>query len=122
MKLNNKGFAISTVMYMILIMAIVLITLTLTLLSSRKLVLDKIKQETLNNIYNKLELSFIEVLNTLKSEAIIYAQDNNIENGSVKVSDLNSDIDFEILEEYNLLDKVLLITYINDTYEVNLEI
>lgn len=55
MKLNNKGFAISSVMYMILIMAIVLITLTLSLLSSRKLVLDKIKQETLDNIYNKTE-------------------------------------------------------------------
>lgn len=53
MKLNNKGFAISTVMYMILVVAVVLITLTLTLLSSRKLVLDKIKNEALNNIYGE---------------------------------------------------------------------
>ena len=51
MKLNNKGFAISTVMYIILIMAIVLITLTLSLLSSRRLVLEKQKDEALNNIY-----------------------------------------------------------------------
>ena len=122
MKLNNKGFAISSVMYMILIMAIVLITLTLSLLSSRKLVLDKIKQETLNDIYNTPDISFKEVLNTLKSEAIVYAQDNNIENGSLKVSELNSSIDKEILKEYELLDRVLLITYSNDTYEVNLEI
>lgn len=122
MKLNNKGFAISTVMYMILIMAIVLLTLTLALLSSRKLVLNKIKDDALNNIYNAPQLSYRQVLNTLKSEAVIYAQDNNIENGSVKVSDLNSNIDIEILEEYNLLDKVILITYSNDIYEVNLEI
>ena len=122
MKLNNKGFAISTVMYMILIMAIVLITLTLALLSSRKFVLDKIKDEALNNIYNTPQLSYRQLLNTLKNEAIVYAQDNNIENGSVKVSELNSSIDNEILKEYELLDKVLLITNADDIYEVNLEI
>jgi hypothetical protein len=52
MKLNNKGFAISTIMYMILIMAVILITLTLTLLSSRKLILDKTKQKARENIYD----------------------------------------------------------------------
>ncbi|MBR6690527.1 MAG: hypothetical protein IKL65_04275 [Bacilli bacterium] len=61
MKLNNKGFAISTIMYMILIMAVLLITITLTLLSSRKLVLDKTKQETLENIYSKLPSQYQEV-------------------------------------------------------------
>lgn len=52
MKLNNKGFAISTVMYMILIMTIVLITLTLSLLSSRRLILEKQKDEAKSFIYN----------------------------------------------------------------------
>lgn len=51
MKLNNKGFAISTIMYIILIMAVVIITLTLSLLSNRKLVLDKIKSEVIGNLY-----------------------------------------------------------------------
>ena len=51
MKLNNKGFAISTIMYMILVMAIILLTLTLTLLSSRKLILDKQKKEIIDYIY-----------------------------------------------------------------------
>lgn len=55
MRLNNRGFAISTIMYMILIMAIILITLTLTLLSSRKLILDKTKQETKEIIYSVIE-------------------------------------------------------------------
>ena len=51
MKLNNKGFAISSIMYIILIMAVILISVTLAILSSRKLILDKIKQEVVYNIY-----------------------------------------------------------------------
>lgn len=51
MKLNNKGFAISSVMYIILVLGIILIILTLSLLSSRKLVLDKLKNEVLDDIY-----------------------------------------------------------------------
>jgi hypothetical protein len=51
MKLNNKGFAVSTIMYIILILAIILITLTLAILSSRKLILDKEREEAINNIY-----------------------------------------------------------------------
>ena len=78
MKLNNKGFAISTVMYMILIMAVILITLTLTLLSSRKLLLDKSKQEAEDNIYNVEKISYREVLKTLESEVIEYSKENNI--------------------------------------------
>ena len=52
MKLNNKGFAISTIMYLILVLAIILIILTLSVFSSRKLILDKIRQETVDNIYS----------------------------------------------------------------------
>jgi len=54
MRLNNKGFAISTIMYLILIMAIILITITLTLLSSRKLILDKTREDAKDNIYTDL--------------------------------------------------------------------
>ncbi len=52
MKLNNKGFAISTIMYIILVLAVILITLSLSMLSSRRLILDKIRQESLNNVYD----------------------------------------------------------------------
>lgn len=122
MKLNNKGFAISTVMYMILIMAITLIILTLAVLSSRQLILDKIKDETLNDIYNDLEISYRQAIEILKNEAIIYAQDNGIENGSVKVSDLDSSVSVETLTEYELLDRNLIITYSDGIYSVTLEI
>lgn len=52
MRLNNKGFAISTIMYMILVVAVILIALTLTLLNGRKLIIEKQKQVALSNIYN----------------------------------------------------------------------
>lgn len=52
MKLNNKGFAISTIMYLILVFAVILITATLFILSSRKLVVDNQKNKVLNDIYN----------------------------------------------------------------------
>ena len=60
MKLNNKGFAISSIMYIILIMAVILISVTLAILSSRKLILDKIKQEVVYNIYPPTPKSFAE--------------------------------------------------------------
>lgn len=51
MELNNKGFAISSIMYIILIMCIILITVTLSILSSRNLILDKQKKNALSDIY-----------------------------------------------------------------------
>lgn len=56
MKLNNKGFAISTVMYIILIFALVLIVSILGLLSSRKMTLDKIKDSTLTEVKSNIFL------------------------------------------------------------------
>lgn len=54
MKLNNKGFAISSIMYLILIMAVLLILVTLSLLGNRKLVLDKLKDSIKGEIYTEL--------------------------------------------------------------------
>ena len=51
MKLDNKGFAISSIMYIILVMAVILIAVTLALLSSRNLILEKIKDEAINDVY-----------------------------------------------------------------------
>ena len=46
-KLNNKGFSLSIIIYIILITAIVLMTMTLIVLNNRKMVLDKQKDEIL---------------------------------------------------------------------------
>lgn len=54
MRLNNKGFAISSIMYLILIMAVLLILVTLSLLGNRKLVLDKLKDNIKGEIYTEL--------------------------------------------------------------------
>lgn len=54
MRLNNKGFAISTIMYMVLVLAVLIMALTLTLLGGRKLIIDKQKQVALTNIYGNM--------------------------------------------------------------------
>lgn len=51
MNLNNKGFAISSIMYIILVLAIILISLTLAIFSSRRLILDNQKNDALHEIY-----------------------------------------------------------------------
>ena len=52
MKLDNKGFAISTIMYIILTLGVIIIITTLSVLSSRKLILEKQKQKALENVYD----------------------------------------------------------------------
>ena len=52
-KIDNKGFAISSIMYLILVMSIILITVTLAILGNRKIILDKQKSEVLENIYDE---------------------------------------------------------------------
>lgn len=69
MKLDNKGFAISTVMYLILLMSIILISVTLAVLSSRKLVLDKIKEEVMNDIM-KIQLCTLSNDSTITGKSI----------------------------------------------------
>ena len=55
MKLNNKGFAISTIMYMVLVLAVLIMVLTLTVLNGRKLILEKQQKTASTNIYNYIQ-------------------------------------------------------------------
>ena len=63
--LNNKGFAISGIMYAILIISLLLVVGTLKTLQNRKTIIDKVKLETVNavdsNNYQQL-LSKVEQL------------------------------------------------------------
>lgn len=120
MKLNNKGFAISTIMYMILIMAVVLIALTLSLVTSRKLILDKQRKETINTIYNDA-MTYRQALNILKNEAINYATTNNITDETIKISRFNTTIDRDILDVYDLSDKDLIIKYVDSQYFIYID-
>lgn len=56
MKLSNKGFAISSIMYIILVLGVILMVITLALLGGRKLVLDKLKGEVISGIYDEVNV------------------------------------------------------------------
>ncbi|MDD4608188.1 MAG: hypothetical protein PHD10_03565 [Bacilli bacterium] len=58
-KLNNKGFAISGILYAILILFVVLLLGTLSVLASNKFLLDKTKNELLNSLNNEEPLNLI---------------------------------------------------------------
>ena len=54
--MNKKGFAISGIIYSILILFLILVFSVLAILGSRKLIIDKFKSDTLDKIYgNELE-------------------------------------------------------------------
>lgn len=118
MRLNNKGFAISSTLYIILVLAIILIVLSLSVFSSRSLVIEKIKNEAMDNIYN---MPYKVVLKTLKSEIIQVAINNNIEEGIIKIGDLNSSVPIDTLNYHKLTEKSLTFIKNDDNYEVYLE-
>ena len=62
MKKLNKGFAISGIIYSILILFLLLIFSILAILGSRKLIIDKFKLDVLNKIYG----------NELEKEEVVY--------------------------------------------------
>lgn len=117
MKLNNKGFAISSIMYIILVFAIILIALTLAIFSSRKLILDKQKDDALHEIYGT---TYKQTIEKLKQQAILYATENTIEKESIKISDLNTTIDKDVLEKHELLDNYLTIINNGSSYDIYL--
>lgn len=50
MKLNNKGFALTSIIYMLIVLFLTIMLLILANLASRKVVLDKIKNEVKGNL------------------------------------------------------------------------
>ena len=56
MRLNNKGFAISGTIYALMFLFIILIFATLGLLGSRKIILDKYKNEVLTNLKSNTDI------------------------------------------------------------------
>ena len=93
MKLNNKGFAISTIMYMVLVLAILVMVLTLTVLNGRKLILDKQKNIAVQNIYNsKTDYNF-PIVFSLEGPCYIHGNDSNITGDNCKKYKNNQYID-----------------------------
>ena len=50
MKLNQKGFAISAIMYLIMVLSIIFILATLSIFTARKMVIDKQKEKVLGEV------------------------------------------------------------------------
>lgn len=120
LKLNNKGFAISSIMYIILVLAVILISLILVTLSSRKLILDKLGEEVLTTINDAPKITYRQTLQQLKSEIIAYMDDKSLTKESIKIENLDSSIDSEVLEKYKLNDKYLTAVQNTDLYNVYL--
>ncbi|MBQ8234072.1 MAG: hypothetical protein IJZ36_00630 [Bacilli bacterium] len=52
--MNNKGFAVSGVIYSILILFLIIITLFLGIVSNRRTVLNKISRKAQTEVYERL--------------------------------------------------------------------
>lgn len=50
MHLNNRGFAISSVLYLALVLFLILIVSLLAMMGSRKNILDKMRKDAYNSI------------------------------------------------------------------------
>ena len=120
MRLNNKGFAISSIMYIILVLAVILISLILVTLSSRKLILNKLKSEVLTTINETPNITYRQAITELRNEMIVYMTTNSLEKQSIKVGDFNSNIASDVLEKYKLDDKYLTAVKNVDSYDVYL--
>ena len=50
MKLNNKGFALTSIIYMLIVLFLMIMLLVLSNLAQRKVVLDKMKYDVKNKL------------------------------------------------------------------------
>lgn len=52
MRLSDRGFAISSIFYIVLVLFLILIAILLIMMSGRKNILDKMRRNTYNDINN----------------------------------------------------------------------
>jgi len=101
-RINNKGFAISSIMYMILVLAVILIVLTLSLLSSRKLILDKLKKEVLADINysvpvdGAIAITRVKVQNEINSKSLYEEYDDKEISLGINLSSNESSIKYKV--------------------------
>jgi len=77
MKLNNKGFALTSIVYMLIVLFLLLMLLILANLASRKVVLDKIKYD----VKTKLNQGGINVTEQSLYDTLIAYYNSNINPG-----------------------------------------
>lgn len=109
MKLNNKGFAVSSIMYLILIIAIILVSITLAILANSKLILDSKRNSVLKDIYNDvLCYSTTENTNTMGN-----VPQGNFDYGDEYICDLGDGIKNVFFVIENSQDNIYLIMNAN---------
>jgi len=84
----NNGFAITSMIYLILVMAIILVTLSLAILNNRHLILDKQKDKSFDNIYSKD--SAIKEINYLMTSSSISSAETTFLGGMILRSKVES--------------------------------
>ena len=115
MRLNNKGFAISSVLFVILVLAMLLLFATIALLSNRKTLLDKTKTTVKEELINIKK--YDEVIEMLEDAIYNYVTDNSIElsedTNKIKIETLDGYIDLNDvnIKKYNLLNKTIAYSY-----------
>ena len=89
--MNNKGFAVTGILYSILVLFIVLVALLMFNFRNRKVILDKLKQDTLNSIEGIKE----EESDVITSEqvGITVTSDESITNVKEALDDLYNKLD-----------------------------
>ncbi len=107
MKLNNRGYAVAGILYATLLMFLILLSGILSMMSTRKVLLDKMKKEVLSNIDNKTTIYNEE--SYLKKDMVLFYDgitnvnligNNEIENNVFK--DLTNNNDGSLLSfDYN---------------------
>lgn len=118
MRLNNKGFAISSMMYSILLLFLMLILGVLGILGSRKIILDKVKNEIITELTQNQAYAFsfehkdILLANTSKVNNFTFSLLDGVkildQNGNV----INTPITVESAPEFNSsINGTYIVTY-----------
>lgn len=79
MKLNNKGFSVSGILYPLFLIMIVFVTLILLVLANSKFVLDKTKNEILTQMNGDSEFQKIYAIEVIYDNSKQYTNCENVQ-------------------------------------------
>ncbi|MCI9233315.1 MAG: hypothetical protein HFH08_01810 [Bacilli bacterium] len=107
MKLNEKGFAISSMLYSILLLFLMLIVGVLAILGNRKVILDKIKNEIVTDLTQNKTYSF-----SFAHKDILLANTSMVSNFSFDLLD-----DVKVVDQNGNIIKTEITTTSNPTFD-----
>ena len=104
MKLNNKGFALTSMIYMLLVLFLMVMLLLLANLAQRKVVLDKIKHDVINKLdqgtsINAQELPYQNETTGIYYETLELALNKANSNDTIKVLKNVTDVSTPVVDE-----------------------